>query len=614
MRMGVRWCWVCLGLATVLGCELPVPAPETDRSDAALRNMAADPSAEGVPSDADREPNDRPEQAVEVALEGRGPVLLAGVLTGGAADVDHWLLKGEAGAMASLKVTPSGGGDIILGVVRPEAGAMWTLDNAAYGGTELIPNLRLTPQGVVVAIMGRGEADIPYSMEITLGAEDGESEPNDRPEWAQRITPGTLWTAYLNKPGDVDYFLLQVNKSPADIRIVPPKEAMLVTLMEGNKVIWQVQSSGPSPVAFSGLRPTAQPYLLRVQALDDIDAVKIYQVALDIAGGSGPIELEPNDAPESPQVIVFSEVPLQASLSRADDLDHFRVIIPALAAEATETRQVLTLRVRPRGTLDLALELRSALTGLMMARPGGDPGGERAFCGVDVIAGDSIDFRVALQPGAKWSDVDNAYEIHLALRHPVQEEREPNDVPEQATPIALGEPLSGTLHPVGDRDVYRFVVPPLAEPSDLRARVTMRVAEGYPVRVRLDLRDEQMADVAVSDRRGRGEGEVLEVDLPSGAYYATVHSQQAAPCTHSYRFSVEVDEAYARALQAPLVKPIDLTPLLGEDAVPLRPVGGDEGAPPKPAPSDGAAPPDLLPVEDGPPKPGALDLGDDDGF
>ncbi len=136
-------------------------------------------------------------------------------------------------------------------------------------------------------------------------------------------------------------------------------------------------------------------------------------------------------------------------------------------------------------------------------------------------------------------------------------EVEPNDTPEQADRLPMGERRSGFIATEGDVDVYAFIVGP-DEPVEIGVDESDDEADGEPsrpsapvaslgweapetenVRVHLEanrlnlgfeILDDEGGRVAHVNRAGPGSDEVLNIDLPHGLYYVAVRASSGSLC------------------------------------------------------------------------------------
>jgi hypothetical protein len=129
----------------------------------------------------------------------------------------------------------------------------------------------------------------------------------------------------------------------------------------------------------------------------------------------------------------------------------------------------------------------------------------------------------------KWvkqaENLDETYSLTLNLRTDEgKEEREPNSKPDLATPIQVGQTLSGTLHPMRDSDLYRLDLSGQAGPRDTTIECT-----GIPkvdISIGLlgpELDEKGQPKSVAKSKKGRGEQkEQIQKELMPGEYFIKV--------------------------------------------------------------------------------------------
>jgi hypothetical protein len=129
----------------------------------------------------------------------------------------------------------------------------------------------------------------------------------------------------------------------------------------------------------------------------------------------------------------------------------------------------------------------------------------------------------------KWvkeaENLDETYSLVLNLRTDEgKEEREPNDKPDLATPIQVGQTLRGTLHPVRDTDLFKLDLSGQAGPRDTTVECT-----GIPkvdISIALlgpELDEKGQPKSVATSAKGRGEDkEEIQQELMPGEYFIKV--------------------------------------------------------------------------------------------
>jgi len=123
------------------------------------------------------------------------------------------------------------------------------------------------------------------------------------------------------------------------------------------------------------------------------------------------------------------------------------------------------------------------------------------------------------------------------------EEREPNDTPDQATPITLGKPIRGTIYPKKDVDFFRLDLADRQVKTALRATLTgiLKVDVALFLYQRGD--DGSLNLVQTSDR-GKGDApEIIRYAAEPGVYLLKVQDSKNRESNFqdSYQLTVEED-------------------------------------------------------------------------
>lgn len=322
------------GLAAPAGARLALrlsarsdPGPSRGGLDYSLRLEAAE--AEG----ADREPNDRPEDAIAGApgapIEGRldptDPVDWVR-LRGEPEDVVSLVLSVEPAARAELAVwAREGSGPRLAG---------------AFGGAGRVgaPRFRLPPSGELLLAV-RAAAAVRWTLEVgPPTAEAGETEPNDLPRTAEapsdearpaRLAPGDRdwYAAPALGPGEVLALSLEVEGA------LPSAELQVVALETGRRetprLVARFAADGALEIPALRLPPEASVYVL----LSGARAPGGYALRLAPARPDPAEAVEPDDDADEASVLRPGQT-LRGTLAGRRDRDAVRLPAGAVTLRA----------------------------------------------------------------------------------------------------------------------------------------------------------------------------------------------------------------------------------------------------------------------------------------
>ena len=555
-------------------------------------------------ADADVEPNNSPQQAHALSW-GEGEVLsFSGVLAGGRADVDHFKIPVLAGNdLASIRVTPKSPAHDLSIQIGGVEGLREAINLGPAGVAEHLPNAALRGRPLILQIAGEGEQDIAYHVEVTPDrSSHALPEPDSDEAHANIIAPEQTVMGWLNHSEDSDWIAIRHidGDAPLDVSITPPGTAAIeLTLQHRGEVFWTVQVEDGQAQRFEGLRPSAEPYLLRVRSTRAVVQPLAYSVRAQRRRlNKGALaEYEPNDTGEQPQALSLKDtLTLTGSLSTPTDNDHYRVKIPV---SGETSPRILTLKVIPKNkNLDLVLKSSVVEHAEDQQHDDGRVGEAEAICNMRIDDAVTIDLQVSAKPPKDAARAVNAepYTIKATLRAAGAEEIEPNPIGAVATALPVGAPMRGYIHPIGDVDVYRFEVPESVGPRPVRSSI--ETSAGYPANLKIVLKDEEMNDISRRDHALVGEAERLPVDLVPGTYYALISSNALASCTRPYEIKVNVPGVTAASAAPGDALPTALPPTPPSDAQPptqpLEPPG-DALSPTQPLEPPGDALPPTQP-------------------
>lgn len=195
-----RWGWACaLGLM-LAGCKED-KAPEAP--DAGLVET-------GPAALTEKEPNDRPDQALDITRNSTVSAELTAQPN--KADEDWYRLAPGAPRIADVTVSGLPGGDITLEVYDRDRNRLVGINSEGEGKPERFPNLYVENERFLRVVPTRKGVGGAYTLEVRMRApEDGEEhEPNDRAVDAVSLTLGQTVTAFLGHAGDEDWYRIEL--------------------------------------------------------------------------------------------------------------------------------------------------------------------------------------------------------------------------------------------------------------------------------------------------------------------------------------------------------------------------------------------------------------------
>ncbi len=341
------------------------------------------------------------------------------------------------------------------------------------------------------------------SQPVDTGAVDTEPDTDSACPWdddsAQAPTEvqGEV-QGYLCPRGDQDWYrvqlggqeeLLQVSLSLGDAPISPVQLTWAVWEATGAEVVGQPgaeeQAEAGAPLSLvHGLEPGT--WLVQVRDVGGDDEDTRHPYTLSVQGLEDPDDNEPND--QQSQATPLGSAPTSGQISFRGDVDWFVVSV--------EDRSLVSVGLTaPTGDMEPAIEVLDA-EGEVVVRTSNPAGGSQPT---------ELEWTTGAEVGGDWhvvvsdddgdaSDLDQVYTLLVSTR-PDPDDNEPNDHPDQATPLgsAACGPGSSTLAPVGGYlattgDVDWFEVDlSSCEAGVLEARVTSagELPEGLDPELRL---------------------------------------------------------------------------------------------------------------------------------
>ncbi len=219
-RLG--WIAVCAVLA---GC----PKGKDEVADAGTGDAGPDVLAE-------KEPNERPDQALALA---RDAVVSAALSADPAkADEDWYRLAPGSARTAEIGVTGIPGGDVMIEVYDRDRNRLGSVNSEGEGKPERLPNLYVEGERFVRVASARKGSGGAYTLTLTYRRpSDGEErEPNDRAVDAHPLSLGQSVAAYVGHAGDEDWYRIELpapEAAPAPTEGTPPAPAPTPAPTEG---------------------------------------------------------------------------------------------------------------------------------------------------------------------------------------------------------------------------------------------------------------------------------------------------------------------------------------------------------------------------------------------
>lgn len=530
-RLGVFIC--CL--LSVAGCE----RQQQEARPSGLKNMAPPSIQEAVQDGLDAEPNNTFLQAIEVTMTG-DTMHWSGSLDAG--DVDIWHIKAKAGTVADVLVTPDGDADILVDyAATAQEGERRYYDVAGAGGAELLPNIRLTPQGGYISIRGRhtGEA-VGYRLSLArVVSEDGssvvEAEPNDTTADAHVVTMPNKVEGAVYPSGDVDSWRVPL-VTPSVIQFTMPDGVYEVAIERQNQVIWSEVSRHAQVLKSVVLSPDYREVTVRIKSLEAVREHRKY--GFEVAAlEKVPDELEPNHTIETAQKIQGMSQSLEFSLADSADVDIFQVLL--------EPGHVYSARLVGPEPGQARIQVLSA-SGISRGDILGDG---QAVCDASIEGNAGIWLKVT--PGVGVMAWPLGYRIVMDSVPLEQSEREPNQQMAQAQEIAPGTMVQGHIFPAGDVDMYKIVLPEYAGVEGPVGTLSVDVEGGYVAQLRLMLQDSAGYEISQARNAQYSRPVHLAFDAPNGVYMLAV-SGAGDGCVKPYRLKVSFNpnEAAVAAIAA----------------------------------------------------------------
>jgi hypothetical protein len=420
-------------LGWVVLCALLAGCPSCSKKDTEVAD--AGPVVTGPEQLSEKEPNDRPEQALTL---GRDATVSASLGADPSKPDEDWYRLAPAGPhVADVTVSGIPGGDVLLEVYDAPGIRSAGINSAGDGKPERFPNLYVERERWVRVVSARKGTGGAYTLELRYHAhEEGvEREPNDRAVDASPLQMGQAVMGFLGHAGDEDWYRLELPEPPPSAIPTPAPEP--------------APAPAPGPETAPGETPPGE------------------APAPEGAATPPPSETPPSDTGAQAQQQPPGSAPFQVP-----------VPVPGqggLQAAVPEEPPAVALKIELTAVEGVRTELSvlSAAEAPLFTTPKGKEGEGFALRNIGVRASDRV---VYLVVKSGWSGTgkdakrgfnsEKAYTLTVSLEEAgANAELEPNDELYKATPLPLSGFKEGFLSPKGDMDhfVLKTTEPVLAK-------------------------------------------------------------------------------------------------------------------------------------------------------
>jgi hypothetical protein len=499
---------------------------------------------------AEAEPNEKTDQAMEIK-EGCVVTATLEAAVGEKKRARDWYRIAPDGRQV-VRITASGiaGEDLNLAFLDADKNDLMTVDSGGEGAGEVFPNLTIDREIYMRIYGARGGSGGAYrlTVEMFAPAEGEEEEDNGRYSRANPLNIGDRVRGYLGAKNDEDWYQLSLKELPTgsvlrvDLTGVERVRFGLEVLDSDRRPIMKAKGdeAGDGIVIRNlGLPGTPETVYLVVKS-DWVPTPKPkkadrtfnpeakYSLGVSSEAGGDDLEREPNNRADEAATLLDGQK-IRGYLSPPDDVDWYAIEV--------ERPSLLSAELSALDRVDLKIYVV-------------DPEKKDQTKDFELVKIDHAQVNeeekltnCALEPGknyvrveAAWKKVDDkwvkeaenldeTYSLTLNLRTDEgKEEREPNDKPDRATPIRVGQTLRGTLHPMRDEDYYRLDLSGQAGPRDTTIECT-----GIPkvdVAIALlgpELDGKGQPKPVAESKKGRGEqNEQIQKELMPGEYLIRV--------------------------------------------------------------------------------------------
>ena len=274
---------------------------------------------------------------------------------------------------------------------------------------------------------------------------------------------------------------------------------------------------------------------------------KAYTVTAELEQAQGEVELEPNDdAAHATQVtLTGGGASLEGYLTPKTDDDNFLV--------RSDTPMLARVELSGVEHLDLELDVLSVADGgkdqVVLTANDGEIKEPEVLTNLAVGPGGTyLRIRGAARrgPDGKWSrDSENAQDPYrltfTAAPDDGTREREPNNAPETATPIQLGQTLRGNIQPRRDADFYRLDLSSLPVKAQLHAVVSGILKVDVALYLYRQGSDGSVALVQTSDTAKGDAAESIRYAADPGVYFLKVKDARDREANFVDAYAIHVE-------------------------------------------------------------------------
>ncbi|GHU83088.1 hypothetical protein FACS1894196_2420 [Clostridia bacterium] len=365
----------------------------------------------------------------------------------------------------------------------------------------------------------------PYTLAVNYNANvKAEQEWNNTPESATPVGVDTAYLGIASYAGDPDYYRLTLTEGGllqiqfTQTPLTSQKAAYTLHILSDVQPIqelWTGEIPGGAPNASTPpLALTAGSYTILIENKVLNLSGYILQPMLET---SSLIETEPNNDVASATVMPVNQ-PIVGSLMTEKDVDLFAftleepgAVIFSLGFDAgTRKETAYTLTIAEGGHY----------RALYSTKISGDPATQQT----PPLLLDAGRYIVQITAAERWTLVP--YTLTAHFEPDAYAEREPNDTPENATPLPLDTPIRGSSRVTGDVDYYRFE---LSQPGVVAIEWDMPPAsankkETFSLAVYGDAQPQPLLDASI---KGNEHIKRFPVCLQPGIYLLAVENKLA---------------------------------------------------------------------------------------
>ncbi|MFL5349610.1 MAG: ABC transporter substrate-binding protein [Hyalangium sp.] len=423
----------------------------------------------------EKEPNERPDQALTLA---RDAVVSAALGADPAkADEDWYRLAPPSARTADVTVSGIPGGDVTLEVYDRDRNRLALVNSEGEGKPEHFPNLYVEGERYVRVASARKGSGGAYTLTVSYRkpSEGEEHEPNDRAVDATPLTLGQTVAAYIGSSGDEDWYRIELPgqeaspPAPAPTGGTPPAPAPTQAPAPTTPTTPQPSTTptpAPTPTPTEGAAPTtpqgtppsgegSTPTAVPSGETPPTEGATPPADGTTTPSTGGTAAAPAPGAPTSPDSGTTTDPSTGAAWALGQAIDAGMKVPPELPGVALKIELSAIEGVRP----ELAV-LSAAEAPLFSLR--GKEGEALALRNIGVRAADKVIYVVVKstwsgtgKEGKRGYNATTPYTLSVSLEEAgANAELEPNDELYKATPIIGSGFKEGFLAPKSDVDYY----------------------------------------------------------------------------------------------------------------------------------------------------------------